>query len=292
MNSAINMEDYNPGNIDPQSGDWIGWDNANSNADIVNDFGFGSNQSIFIEDADDLVHVFDGINAGSGEIIFYMYISSSDNAGAYYNILHRYNGAQSIWAHQVMFASAQSGEQCVVDANGYGAASFDAVYDAWVEVRQEIDLDNDYTTLYYNGEEIYSWQFSQDAGGTTQLNVLDAINLYGACAGDGCTSLAYFDNIEMCGNFYDNSDIEDNIILEMNLFPNPNNGSFSIILNENISKFKITIFNVLGQEVYSEKTDNYLINSKKDIHVNLIEGTYIVNLEAKNKSIKMPIIIK
>ena len=247
-----------------------------------------------------------------------MYISSSDNAGGYYNILHRYNGAQSIWAHQVMFASAQSGEQCVVDANGYGAAYFDAVYDTWVEVRQEIDLDNDYTTLYYNGVEVYSWQFSQDAGGATQLNVLDAINLYGACAGDGCTSLAYFDNIEMCGDFktevfgctdpeainynpnatvddgsceYD-SDIEDNVILEMNLFPNPNNGSFSIILNDNLSKFKITIFNVLGQEVYNETVDNYLINSKQDIHVNLIEGTYIVNLEVKNKSIKMPIIIK
>ena len=48
--------------------------------------------------------MFDGINAGSGEIIFWMYIPSTDGAGGYYNILHEYNAANSVWAHQIMFA--------------------------------------------------------------------------------------------------------------------------------------------------------------------------------------------
>ena len=270
-----------------------------------------------------MVHIFDGINAGSGEVIFWMYIPSSGGAGAYYNILHGYNtpnaGQNSIWAHQIMFASAESGEQSVLDAAGYAAVSFDAIYDTWVEVRQEIDLDNDYTTLYYNGQELYSWQFSQDAGGEQQLNVLDAINFFGTCGGAGCTAMAYYDNIEMCGDFkvevfgctdpsavnynpnataddgsciYDTSDIEENNILEMNLFPNPNNGSFSITLNDNLSSFNLSIINILGQEVYTQQVKNYSINSKQNIKVDLVKGTYIVNLKTEGNSIKIPVIIE
>ena len=314
-----NFEDYNATNIDPQSSDWIGWDNTNSGVDVTNNIGFSSNQSILVEQDDDIIHMFDGINAGSGEIIFWMYIPSTGGAGAYYNILHEYNAANSVWAHQITFASAESGEQSVLDAAGYEAAYFDAIYDTWVEVKQEIDLDNDYTTLYYNGEEIYSWQFSQDAGGEQQMNILDAINFFGFCAGAGCTGLAYYDNIEMCGDFkveifgctdpsainynpnatiddgscvYDTSDLADNNILEMNLYPNPNNGSFSITLNDNLSLFNVNIINILGQEVYSEKIENYLVNSKQNINVNLVKGTYIVNLKTEGNSIKIPMIIE
>ena len=184
------FESYDDSNIDPQSSEWVGWENTNSGVDVTDNFAFSSNQSILVEQDDDLVHVFDGINAGSGEIIFWMYIPSTGGAGAYYNILHEYNGQNSVWAHQITFASAESGEQSILDAAGYAAVSFDAIYDTWIEVRQEIDLDSDYTTLYYNGEELYSWDFSQDAGGEQQLNILDAINFYGYCSGAGCTGLA------------------------------------------------------------------------------------------------------
>ena len=313
------FESYDDSNIDPQSTEWVGWENANSGVDVTDDFAFSSNQSILVEQDDDLVHVFDGINGGSGEIIFWMYIPSTGGAGAYYNILHEYNGQNSVWAHQVIFASAESGEQSILDAAGYEAAFFDAVYDTWVEVRQEIDLDNDYTTLYYNGEELYSWQFSQDAGGEEQLNILDAINFYGYCAGAGCTGFAYYDNIEMCGDFkvdifgctdpeainynpnatiddgscvYDTSNLEENIALEMNIFPNPNNGSFNIILNESLTDFEIKIVNILGQVVYNEIVENYTINTNKKIDVKLIKGTYIVNIENDKKTIQVPIIIK
>ncbi len=314
-----NFESYNNSNIDPQSSEWIGWDNVNSGVDVTENFGFSSNQSILVEQNDDLIHMFDGINAGSGEVIFWMYIPSTGGAGGYYNILHEYNAANSVWAHQIMFASAESGEQSVLDAAGYEAVSFDAIYDTWVEIRQEIDIDNDYTTLYYNGQELYSWQFSQDAGGEQQLNILDAINFFGACGGAGCTPLAYFDNVEICGDFkvevfgctdptavnynpnataddgsciYDTSNLEDDFTLEMNLYPNPNNGSFNIILNDNLTSFELSIINILGQEVFNKKVENYLVNSKQNIKSNLVKGTYIVNVKSENNSIKIPVIIE
>ncbi|OUV54713.1 MAG: hypothetical protein CBC73_04045 [Flavobacteriales bacterium TMED113] len=313
------FENYNASNIDPQSNEWVGWENANSGVDVTNNFAFSSDQSILVDQDDDLVHVFDGINAGSGEIIFWMYIPSTGGAGAYYNILHEYNGTNSVWAHQITFASAESGEQSVVDAAGYAAASFDAIYDTWVEVRQEIDLDNDYSTLYYNGQELYSWQFSQDAGGEQQLNILDAINFFGFCGGAGCTGLAYYDNLELCGDFkvevfgctdptainynpnatiddgsciYDTSDIEESVNLEINIFPNPSKGLFNIILNENLKEFEVEVINVLGQVVHKEIVENYIINSTKKIDIKLTEGTYIVNILNDEKNVQLPIVIE
>ena len=44
------------------------------------------------------------------------------------------------------------------------------------EVRQEIDLDNDYTTLYYNGQNYIHGNLVKTQG-EQQLNVLDAIIL-------------------------------------------------------------------------------------------------------------------
>ena len=78
----------------------------------------------------------------------------------------------------------------------------------------------------------------------------------------------------------------------MNLFPNPNNGSFSITLNDNLSSFNLSIINILGQEVYTQKVKNYSINSKQNIKVDLVKGTYIVNLKTEGNSIKIPVIIE
>ena len=48
-----NFESYNSSNIDPQSTDWVGWDNINSGVDVTENFGFSSDQSILVEQNDD-----------------------------------------------------------------------------------------------------------------------------------------------------------------------------------------------------------------------------------------------
>ena len=87
-------------------------------------------------------------------MIFYIFIPSGD-AGAYYNMLHDYDGNNSNWAFQVLFASQNSGEQSFVDLES--PVYFDALYDTWVEVRHEIDIDNDAINLYYNNDSIANW---------------------------------------------------------------------------------------------------------------------------------------
>jgi hypothetical protein len=66
------------------------------------------------------------------------------------------------------------------------------------------------------------------------------------------------------------------------LFPNPNSGSFTIQLNENIKEsVNIQVFNTLGQNVYSVKN----IRDKREIPLqlnSLKEGIYFVNLSNQN----------
>ena len=283
--------DYNQGNIDPQSNNWIGWDNSNSGVDVV-DFSMstylGDSQSILVEQDDDLIWDFDDVNAGSGQVIFHMYIPSEDNAGAYYNMLHDYAAANSNWAFQVFFAPASSSEQSYVDLDQ--PVYFDAVYDTWVQVRHEIDIDNDTISLYYNGELITSWAFS--TGSTGFSSVLDALNLYGFCTGNPCNGFTYYDNIEICGNFYDNTNIDDDSVINTNIYPNPNSGSFNLVVNRSYDDFSIKIFNILGKEVYNENVDNYFKNSVKNLDLDLLKGTYIVNLDMKDRVINIPIIIE
>ena len=281
---------YNLGNIDSQSSDWFGWDNGNSGVDVVNfsmNTYLGDGQSILVEQDDDLIWDLDGINTGSGELTFYMYIPSSDDAGAYYNMLHNYAATNSNWAFQVLFASASSGDQSYIDLDQ--PVYFDAVYDTWVEVRHEIDIDNDLITLYYNGEMISSWAWSSGSAGAS--SVLDALNLFGFCTGTPCSGFTYYDNIEICGDFFI-SDIEEKSTLDANLYPNPNKGSFNIVLNDNQGEFNIRIFNILGKEVYNEAIDGYIKNSIKTIDLALTKGTYIVNLETKNHVLKIPMMVE
>ena len=284
-----NFENYSATNIDTQSEDWIGWDNVNSGVDITNNLGFMSNQSIIVEQDDDLIYMFDPtINGGAGEVIFYMYIpTDTGNEGGYYNMLHDYNAADSNWAFQVLFASQNSGEQSYVDLEN--PVYFDALYDTWVEVRHEIDIDNDVINLYYNTEFIASWVWSD--GSTGSSNILDALNLYGYCSGTGCVGKALYDNIEVCG-FNNNTDIHENHLTELNIYPNPSNGIFEVLLNNNHDYVNIEIIDILGKVIYLEKINNYTSNSKHKINMDKLAGTYIMSVTTNNHSSQKFIIIE
>ena len=81
-------------------------------------------------------------------------------------------------------------------------------------------------------------------------------------------------------------------ILKNQVYPNPNNGSFNLNLNRDINNLKISIFNILGQEVFSENIVNYNATFKKNIDLDLVKGTYIVNVKTEDKTVKIPMIIE
>ncbi len=283
------FESYDDTNIDSESSDWIGWDNANSGVDVTDDFAFLSNQSILVEQDDDLLHLFEPvINESSGEVIFYIYIPSSDNAGAYYNMLHDYDASDSNWAFQVFFASANSGEQSYLELDA--PVYFDAIYDNWIEVRHEIDIDNNSITLYYNNNMIANWDWSDGSAGDS--SVLGALNFYGFCTGSGCVGQAWYDNIEVCGFNNNNTNISEQNVIESMIYPNPNNGFFELTLSENLSNVNIEITDVLGKKVYSDLIENYSLNNKHAINLDQPVGTYIMRIISDNFNDEKLLVIK
>ena len=283
------FESYDDTNIDSESSDWIGWDNANSGVDVTDDFAFLSNQSILVEQDDDLLHLFEPvINESSGEVIFYIYIPSSDNAGAYYNMLHDYDASDSNWAFQVFFASANSGEQSYLELDA--PVYFDAIYDNWIEVRHEIDIDNNSITLYYNNNMIANWDWSNGSAGDS--SVLGALNFYGFCTGTGCVGQAWYDNIEVCGFNNNNTDISEQNVIESTIYPNPNNGLFELKLSKNLSNVNIEITDVLGKKVYSDLIKNYHLDNKCSINLDQPAGTYVMRVTSNEYSDEKLLIIK
>jgi hypothetical protein len=81
------------------------------------------------------------------------------------------------------------------------------------------------------------------------------------------------------------TEISDNI----QVYPNPNSGDFTIALNES-GDFNLTIYNSLGQIVWSQ---NENMSEQKEFSVSgLMPGTYILKLVSAAKTDVLKIVIK
>jgi len=80
---------------------------------------------------------------------------------------------------------------------------------------------------------------------------------------------------------------------EFNAYPNPTNGVFTVELNNiKADDYRISVTNVLGQEVYtSTKEISTLISEKIDIS-DLNKGVYILEISNSESTITEKIIVK
>jgi hypothetical protein len=86
--------------------------------------------------------------------------------------------------------------------------------------------------------------------------------------------------------------IEDLTELDMEVYPNPSNGQFNIVVNENTSdNFRIAVFNISGQLVYQSEF-NAGQESRKTINItNLSDGVYYLQVRS-DKAIKVIKLLK
>ncbi|MEQ8845280.1 MAG: GC-type dockerin domain-anchored protein [Phycisphaerales bacterium] len=102
------------------------------------------------------------------------FMSSSAVGDFYVLLLNQFNDADPInsnWSMQLRLGTIDG----VVESEFDGATTA-LIYDEWVEVRAEIDLDADLFDIYYDDQilaEDLIWSENVSGGGLTQIDVLD-----------------------------------------------------------------------------------------------------------------------
>ncbi|MCF8232852.1 MAG: T9SS type A sorting domain-containing protein [Bacteroidales bacterium] len=173
-----------------QSDEWTTWsDDPGSSEDalVSDDYAHNGTQSMLVTDANDMVYDLGGETSGVYDVNFWFYMESG--FGGYYNLEHEFG---STWAMEVYFSD---------DGTGYLSADgqeIDLTYpqDEWFYIENHVDLDEDMATMYINGEEVHSWEYSQEPDGTDVDNPkLDVVNFYSA-AEDPADPKYYVDDFE------------------------------------------------------------------------------------------------
>jgi len=147
---------------------------------------------------------FDSYNTGSfdsqwtaGEWVGWFGGASNAGTGAYLNLQHNYTNTAGDWAAEVYFSDEVTGQAVIItDAV---QTPFPIVHDAWAQNRVVANFNTMTGEYYYNGTLVHTWVLNTNASGGAGLNQLNGINFYGACldAGGGCSSLAYYDDINV-----------------------------------------------------------------------------------------------
>ncbi len=175
-----NMEIYDASMpLGPQSPDWTTWSGTEGGAEdgIVStaQAASGNNSLSIVGGAgggpQDVVLLMGDLTSGRYRTTFNLYVPAGN--GAYYNIQH-FEAPGTEWAHQIIF-NADGTAQLDAEAN---AIPFNYTQDAWITVDQIIDIDNDWTTLMVDGQQLAAWPFNAQANAATGTNQLGAYNFY------------------------------------------------------------------------------------------------------------------
>jgi hypothetical protein len=179
---------------DPTDGGWKGWDNDPTwGAFVVDTYELSVPHSVEVVADVDLVHEFSGLTTGTYTFTAWQYIPGNMVGLSYFILLSDYQdgaGQNNKWAVQMRFDA----DQGLVESEFDGMTLW-IIYDTWVEIRCEIDLDNDWLEMYYDGALLHgkNWTAGPNNGGDGILNI-GAVDLFA----NGATAV-YYDDISLVG---------------------------------------------------------------------------------------------
>lgn len=190
----------------PDDGGWECWaSNPAVGAYVTNNQSLSSPHSVdiayFSDVAADLVHKYSQVGSGNWTYTAWQYIPGDFSGETAFILLDWYEdgGTSTHWAVQLK-CSSSTGKI----TSDFGGENLPLIYDAWVEIRVEIDFGADEKTVYYNDVELVTsgWTDGMNPGG--HLN-LGAVDLY---AGDSVSTSVYYDNMSLEGEVGEDPDLE------------------------------------------------------------------------------------
>jgi len=298
---AENFDGYVSGDgVSAQSDVWDTWDgSATPDAVVVDSVSFSPSNSALISGmATDLVLPIGPFNTGRVITDFKMKLT---DAGGYFNFLHNWanNNANYEWAFDVFF----SGDGVVTASlGGTSVAGNDVPVGEWFDVKVIADMYMDSGWVYINNELLGNWQWSLNGnGGGPGTNQIAAIDFFGTNDAQG-EGLYYIDDVQVvhstyldcdgnCLNDADGDGICDELEVRVNeltsmglpvVFPNPSNGIYQVVVNNQGVITQLEVFDLMGRKVYSDKPNRS--NAVVDL-TSLMSGNYVLRI-TQDKSVK------
>ncbi|MFK5877978.1 MAG: M12 family metallo-peptidase [Flavobacteriaceae bacterium] len=95
-------------------------------------------------------------------------------------------------------------------------------------------------------------------------------------------------------NILNNLGVDDELFKNFNIFPNPNDGNFTISFQSDSSKkVKITLYDVLGRTITNQLFNKNRMDFTQNLHFNnLSQGIYLLKISQENKATSKQLIIK
>ncbi|HZW10574.1 MAG TPA: GC-type dockerin domain-anchored protein [Phycisphaerales bacterium] len=187
-----NFDSYADGTVLDGVGGWEGWDGVGDVAGTVtNDRARSNPNSIVVTSDDDAIHPFSGYTSGQWTFTAYQYVPSGLDAATYFLLQNVYNhGGPYDWGVQLVFdPSTDEVHDDMQDFYGSGSNYLPAIYDQWVEIRVEIDLDANFVETFYNDELVSSGDWDTNLDGDIAIANVD---LYAPHAGS-----VYYDDLSL-----------------------------------------------------------------------------------------------
>jgi len=141
-----NFESYAVGSALEGQGGWVGWDGANTAFTVVSSsFALSGTRSIQPNPGSDTVYQFTPPTTGAWAFVGHVYIPTGFASQLDYMVMNKYQHFGPYeWGSWIVFNGATGLVSC--NCGGLNANSVVMPYDRWVEIRQEIDLDNNLAT--------------------------------------------------------------------------------------------------------------------------------------------------
>jgi hypothetical protein len=172
-----NFDSYTTGTVLIDVDYWDGWYDDPASAGTVS-----SAQRMTVPNAIevsnstgiDAVHPFRGVDAGAWVLTAWQFVPSDLDGLTYFIVNNEYDHvlASADWAIETHMdpATGLVNEQ-IHDPGGAGALPL--ITDRWVEIRTEIDLDNNYMHQYYDGELLAEGVWNIRLGGLIEIQNID-----------------------------------------------------------------------------------------------------------------------
>ena len=166
---------------------WNGWDaDPAFDAPVSGERAQSPGNSLKVEGGADIVRAFEGADSGLWSFEAWQYIPfdfvGGDGGpggldGSFFNLLNTYSaGGPYEWSVQMQF---DSNDGLLKVFNGNGLSTVDSPYDTdrWVRIQTVVDLDDDWTRVYYDDSLVTEYQWTGGVlgtgGGALDIAVVD-----------------------------------------------------------------------------------------------------------------------